>query len=236
MGDTNRRELVVLTHGFMAHRLMLNLLARRLRRAGWNTDIWGYESFVTSVKTHAQRFSDFLTERCHDERYDHIHLVTHSMGCIIGKMAINELTSKKISRFVMLTPPNRGSFVATKTAKLFGHFFRPVAELTTKQDSLVNSLADPANVEIGVIAAEQDALVSLESTRLSVPHEHITLPCLHSAVLFRQDAANHIHSFLKTGRFQELCRDAKTTTQASQEPDRSPHQQQASREETNHFA
>ena len=42
MGDTNCRELVVLTHGFMAHRLMLNLLARRLRRAGWNTDVWGY--------------------------------------------------------------------------------------------------------------------------------------------------------------------------------------------------
>jgi len=161
MSYTNRRELVVLTHGFMAYRLMLNLLARRLRRSGLATDIWGYESFVPLVKTPAQLFSDFLTERCDDERYDHIHLVTHSMGCIIGRMAISEVRSKKISRFVMLTPPNRGSFVATRTAKLFGHFFRPVAELTTEQDSLVNSLADPANVEIGVIAAKQDALVSL---------------------------------------------------------------------------
>ena len=212
MGDTSRRELVVLTHGFMAHRLMLRLLARRLRRAGWNIDIWGYESFVTSVRTHAQNFSDFLAERCDDERYDRIHLVTHSMGCIIGRMAINEVKSKKISRFVMLTPPNRGSFVATRTAKVFGHFFRPVAELTTEQDSLVNSLADPADVEIGVIAAEQDALVSLESTRLGVPHEHVTLPCLHSAVLFRQDAANLIHSFLDTGSFRQSYYGAKTTT------------------------
>ena len=53
MGDCNPRELIVLTHGFMAHRLMLKVLAGRLRRAGWNTDIWGYESFVTSVTTHA---------------------------------------------------------------------------------------------------------------------------------------------------------------------------------------
>ena len=66
MGDTNSRELVVLTHGFMANRLMLHLLAARLRRLGWNIDIWGYESLVTSVKTHAHRFSDFLTERCAD--------------------------------------------------------------------------------------------------------------------------------------------------------------------------
>ena len=211
MGDTNRRELVVLTHGFMANRLMLRLLAARLRRLGWNIDIWGYESFVTSVKTHADRFSDFLTDRCADERYDQIHLVTHSMGCIIGRMALNDVRSEKINRFVMLTPPNRGSFVATRTAKLFGHFFRPVAELTTQQDSLVNSLADPVDVEIGVIAAEQDVLVSLESTRLGVPHEHITLPCLHSAVLFRQDAANHIHSFLKTGHFQKVYPSTKTT-------------------------
>ena len=212
MGDANRRELVVLTHGFMAHRIMLYLLAGRLRRAGWNIDIWGYESFVTSVRTHAQRFSDFLAERCDDERYDRIHLVTHSMGCIIGRMAIDQVQSRKINRFVMLTPPNRGSFVATWMAKLFGRLFRPVAELTTEHDSLVNSLADPAHVEIGVIAAEQDALVSLESTRLGVPHEHITLPCLHSAVLFRRDAAHHIHSFLKTGHFQHAYRDAKTTT------------------------
>ena len=214
MGGTNSRELVVLTHGFMANRLMLHLLAARLRRLGWNIDIWGYESLVTSVKTHAHRFSDFLTERCADNRYDHIHLVTHSMGCIIGRMALNDVQSEKIMRFVMLTPPNHGSFVATRTAKLFGYFFRPVAELTTEHDSLVNSLADPANVEIGVIAAEQDVLVSLESTRLGVPHEHITLPCLHSAVLFRQDSANHIHSFLKTGHFQKVYPDTKTAVNA----------------------
>ena len=100
---------------------------------------------------------------------------------------------------------NRGSFVATKTAKLFGRFFRPVAELTTEKNSLVNSLDDPSDVEVGIIAAEQDALVSLESTRLEVPHEHITLPCLHSAVLFREDAANLIHSFLKNGTFRDAA-------------------------------
>ena len=103
----------------------------------------------------------------------------------------------------MLTPPNHGSFVATRTAKLFGYFLSG-CELTTEHDSLVNSLADPANVEIGVIAAEQDVLVSLESTRLGVPHEHIT--CLHSAVLFRQDSANHIHSFLKTAISRRFTR------------------------------
>jgi len=195
------RDVVVLTHGFMAHRFMLRLLAARLRRAGWDTRIWGYESCLTSVTRHAGRFAGFLGHLQADDSIDRIHLVTHSMGCIIGRMALTERRLDKLGRFVMLTPPNRGSFVATATAGVFGRVFRPVAELTTAADSLVNLLEEPTQVDIGIIAAEQDTLVSLESTRLSVPHSHITLPCLHSAVLFRRDAAALTDTFLKTGRF-----------------------------------
>jgi len=200
-GCQSSRDLVVLTHGFMAHRLLLTRLSGRLRRAGWQTRIWGYESFRTSVVRHAERFTDLLSELASDQRIDRIHLVTHSMGCIIGRLAISQVRPPKLGRFVMLTPPNRGSFVATKTVRIFGRLFPPVAELTTNPDSLVNTLADPADVEVGVIAAARDTLVDLESTRLRIPHEHVTLPCLHSAVLFRQDTATLIDEFLKTGRF-----------------------------------
>ena len=196
------RDIVVLTHGFMAHRLLLNRLSRRLRRAGWQTRVWGYESLRTSVTQHAERFADLLTELSANERVDRIHLVTHSMGCIIGRMALSLTPQPKLGRFVMLTPPNRGSFVATKTVGIFGRLFPPVAELATTPDSLVNKLADPAGVDVGIIAAAKDALVDLESTRLGIPHEHITLPCLHSAVLFRKDAADLVDAFLKTGHFK----------------------------------
>jgi len=200
-GPQSGRDIVVLTHGFMAHRLLLNRLSGRLRRAGWQTRVWGYESLRTSVARHAERFADLLTELSNDNQIDRIHLVTHSMGCIIGRLAISLTPQPKLGRFVMLTPPNRGSFIATRTVGVFGRLFPPVAELTTKPDSLVNSLADPAGVEVGVIAAAQDALVELESTRLGIPHEHITLPCLHSAVLFRKDTAQLVDAFLRTGRF-----------------------------------
>ncbi len=193
--------MVVLTHGFMAHRLLLKLFAARLRRTGWETKIWGYESFLTSVTHHAGRFSAYLDRLEADEQIEQIHLVTHSMGCIIGRMAIATKRPRKLGRFVMLTPPNRGSFVATAMPGIVGRVFRPVAELTTAPDSLVNSLADPDNVDVGIIAAAQDTLVSLESTRLGIPHEHITLPCLHSAVLFRRDAATYTDAFLRTGLF-----------------------------------
>lgn len=200
-GPQMGHDVVVLTHGFMAHRVLLNRLSSRLRRAGWQTRVWGYESLRTSVTRHAERFADHLTELSANETINQIHLVTHSMGCIIGRMALSLTPQPKLGRFVMLTPPNRGSFVATNAVGLFGRLFPPVAELATTPDSLVNKLADPAGVDVGVIAAAKDALVDLESTRLGTPHDHITLPCMHSAVLFRKDAADLVDAFLKNGSF-----------------------------------
>lgn len=185
----------------MAHKLLLKLLAARLRNAGWETEIWGYESVLTSVMNHAKRFSAYLEQLEADEKIEQVHLVTHSMGCIIGRIAIATKRPKKLGRFVMLTPPNRGSFIATAMPGIVGRIFRPVAELTTAPDSLVNSLTDPDDVDVGIIAAAQDTLVRLESTRLGIPHEHITLPCLHSGVLFRRDTAKFTDAFLRTGFF-----------------------------------
>ena len=68
------QDVVVLTHGFMAHRIMLKLLAARLRRAGWETRIWGYESCLTSVTRHADRFAGFLGHLQADDRVGRIHL------------------------------------------------------------------------------------------------------------------------------------------------------------------
>jgi hypothetical protein len=175
-------EYVVLTHGFMASRWMLTPLAGRLRKRGWETRCWGYESWRTSVTVHAGEFADLL-------------------GCIIGRAALDRCRPNKLGRFVMLAPPNRGSFVATATAGVFGRVLRPVAELTTHHTSLVNTTPQPEGVDIGVIAAGRDALVSLEATRLDVPHDHVTLPCLHSSLLFRRDAANLVARFLETGSF-----------------------------------
>ena len=81
--------------------------------------------------------------------------------------------------------------------------FLPVAELSTTEDSLVNSLPMPQGVEIGVIAAGRDAIIAPESTRPEAPHDHATVHCLHSSLLFRQDAAELVAAFLRDGRFPD---------------------------------
>ena len=195
------RQCVVLVHGYLANKLLLALLARRLRDHGYRTDLWGYRNMWSSIQVLADRFARSLATLDADPRIDTLHLVTHSMGGIVGRAALDRYRPRKMGRFVMLAPPNRGSFVATAMAGSFGRVLKPVAELSTAADSLVNSLPTPDDVDIGVIAAAHDALVSAESTHPPVPHAHVTLPTWHTGLLFRRDTADLVADFLASGRF-----------------------------------
>lgn len=195
------RQCVALVHGFLAHSMMLAVLAHRLRRRGYRPETWGYRNMCCSLLVHADRFAAELRTLDADRTIDTLHLVTHSMGCIVARAALDRFRPRKLGRFVMLAPPNHGSFVATATAGTLGRLFRPVVELSTAEDSLVNSLPTPQGVDIGVIAAGRDALIAPESTRPDAPHDHATVRCLHSSLLFRRDAAELVVAFLENGRF-----------------------------------
>lgn len=211
------RQCVVLVHGYLANTLLLAMLARRLRGHGYRTDLWGYRNMWSSIRVLADRFARSLATLDADPGIDRLHLVTHSMGGIVGRAALEQYRPRKMGRFVMLAPPNRGSFVATAMAGSFGRVLKPVAELSTAADSMVNSLPTPAGVEIGVIAAAHDALVSAESTHPDAPHDHVTLPTWHTGLLFRRDTADLVADFLATGRFppQPAGRQAEPATSAS---------------------
>lgn len=194
-------EHVALVHGFLANKYMFGTLARRLRERGLRPRAWGYWNIACSLLVHADRFAAELARLDADPGIDRIHLIGHSMGCIIGRAALDRYRPAKLGRFVMLAPPNRGSFVATAAAGTFGRFLRPVAELSTASDSLVNLLPTPQGVDIGVIAARYDALVTEESTRPDGPHAHTILPTWHTGLLYRRETADLAATFLTTGSF-----------------------------------
>jgi pimeloyl-ACP methyl ester carboxylesterase len=194
-------EHVALVHGYLANKYMLAPLARRLRRRGFGTTPWGYWNIRCSLLVHADRFCRQLQRLDADPAIGTIHLVTHSMGGIIARAALERFRPRKLGRLVMLAPPNHGSFVATRAVNTFGRYLRPVTELSTASDSLVNLLPTPEGLDIGVIAAQYDALVSEESTHPLVPHAHITLPTWHTGLLFNRTAADLVADFLATGNF-----------------------------------
>lgn len=199
--DNSPAACVSLIHGYLANKFLLVGLARRLRRRGFRPQPWGYWNLQCSLLVHAERFARELAARDADPTVGTLHVVTHSMGGIVARAALDRYRPRKLGRIVMLAPPNRGSFVATRAVGTFGRFLKPVAELSTASNSLVNNLPMPADLELGVIAAEYDALVSEASTHPAVPHAHVTLPTWHTGLLFSRDAANLVAEFLARGVF-----------------------------------
>jgi len=195
------RPLVVLVHGYLAHRVHLSLLSWRLQAENFETLNWGYPTLLRSLTVAAERLASTLDRIDSQSSSPPIHLVTHSMGGIVARAALERFRPRRLGRWVMLAPPNRGSDVARRLEPFLGGWSPPVRELSSGEGGLVHSIGMPAGVEVGVIAAGHDLLVREESTRPDVPHEHVTIPCMHSTLLVRRDALRQVVAFLRTGRF-----------------------------------
>jgi len=198
----NSKKAIVLVHGLGANRLMMWLLAQRLSWRGYHVVNWGYRSTQRSLEQHGLDLHKKLTELESDPKVKELHLVTHSMGGIVARTALTHEEVGKLRRMVMLCPPNRGSQWAT----FFGPILKPVCntvdQLATRPDSYVNCLPMPERLEVGIIAAEYDPLVKLDSTFLGVERDHLIWPFVtHTGVLFRSGVAEQIAHFLKRGEF-----------------------------------
>ena len=194
-------QLVVLVHGLAANRLVMRRLAKSLGRVFAATINWGYHSLWSPIERHSRELAALLRRLDKERQHDRIHLVTHSMGSIIGRLALAEYLPERFGRFVMIAPPNRGSHVASLLAPLFGRVCPPLVQLANHHSSFVCSLPPPVVNDLGIIAAETDYLVWEDSTRLGCERDHIILPGLHSSLLWRPETAVQVGHFLKYGQF-----------------------------------
>lgn len=198
------RETVVVVHGLAGNRWVMNPLCRRLQAKGYATVNWRYWSLVGGVEKHAQRLAEQLAALEHDSAVDTIHLVGHSLGCILIRIALEQQRPAKLGRVVMLAPPNRGSPVASAMRGYLGWLLPVVPQLSDRAESLVNALPRKLSpVEVGVLAADTDILVPWENTQLEQQCDHRTLACRHLTILFRPEAAELVDCFLREGTFGE---------------------------------
>lgn len=196
------KEIVVLAHGLYGCPLMMSLLQRRLRREGYATRNWGYLSIVGSVQRHSARLRQLLAELDGDPAVARIHLVTHSMGGIVGWSALSEGVPRKFGRFVLLTPPGRGSWAATAFGWLVRWPCPGIDQMSTRPDSLVNQFRPLDGIEVGVIGATLDTVVLSGYAHMPGEKEYKAFPGLHHQVLIRRDVAGAVRQFLKSGSFE----------------------------------
>jgi pimeloyl-ACP methyl ester carboxylesterase len=165
-------------------------LARRLREAGYDVRPWSYPSFRGRLKEHGDALADELTRLTNELEGTKIHIVAHSMGCIVTRAALRKVQSETIGRVVLLAPPNRGSNWAWLLSPIVKYLIPTVYDLSTARTSYV-----------GIVRADFDLLVPRFSIELSEQMDFISFPTTHLGLLLRRDVAETVISFLKKGAF-----------------------------------
>jgi pimeloyl-ACP methyl ester carboxylesterase len=196
------QDTVVLVHGLAALPFVMRPLAQSLSSHFAEVVNWGYPSLWSRIERHGRELAELLRRLDGDQGDGRIHLIGHSMGGIIGRLALAEYLPRRIGRFIMLAPPNRGSHVARRLAPVLGRICPPLDQLADHDNSFVCTLPQPRAPELGIIAAQGDFMVLEPSTRLGCEQDHIVLPGLHSSVLWRAETAEQVRHFIEHGKFR----------------------------------
>ncbi len=172
-----------------------------LQSAGYSVENWKYRSVRSSLPRLGADLRLHLDHLRDDSSVRSIHLVTHSMGSIVARCALQAGPCDKVQRWVMLAPPNQGSHAARWLAPWLGWFCEPLVQLSDATDSFVKRLSPPRDVEIGVLVAALDHVVRRSSTQLETQKDWMVLPGPHGALPWRGDACRQVAHFLEHGHF-----------------------------------
>src|SRR5438270_12997867 len=93
-----RDDLVVLVHGLAAHRLFMHSLAQAMQDVFAGVVNWGYQSLFSPIERHGEELAELLRRLDGEGGHARIHLVTHSMGSIIGRFALAQYTPRHFGR------------------------------------------------------------------------------------------------------------------------------------------
>lgn len=209
----NDPQPVVLIHGLMRTFLSMSYLGKQLGKEGYKPINYSYKSRHHSIAEQADKLNEFLVKQ--GLTSSNIHFVTHSLGSIVlRQFALTYSENYRLGRAVMLGPPNQGSGLALllekhiAIGKILGPSFR---ELTCLQ-------LEPASdkIEIGVIAGatgrkrglppygikDGDGIVALEETRLEGMKDHLSIPFVHSLLMYHPEVIRQTIHFLKKGVFE----------------------------------
>ncbi|MGQ3892325.1 esterase/lipase family protein [Legionella sp. CNM-4043-24] len=203
-----QRELIVLIHGLVRSSASMRPLQRWLEKQGYTVFLYSYPSTRYTIQEHGARLNQYIQETLAKNPGIKIHFITHSLGGIIAREALFSLSDrqlKHIGSLIMLSPPNRGSFLAKLTVTLFPMIrpiIKPLAELSDAPSSYVHQVPVP-RVNIGIIAGRYDAKVPPASAQLTGQNSPVIINTNHTFIMNNSQTRQLIIHFLQHGRFTE---------------------------------
>ena len=205
------RESVVLVNGLWLGDPALWLLARRLRRAGFQVFRYSYPSVRQDLRANATQLHDFLARVPGDT----VHLVGYSLGGLVIRALFRFHPGQRPGRVLLLGSPQQGSHAAVAlSASVIGRRLigRSLADLNA---GTPQSWDWPAR-EIGAIAGSLPLGLGRFVSRLSGPNDgtvqvaeavpaaardRLVLRVSHAGLLFMPVVVRQVAAFLRSGRF-----------------------------------
>ena len=196
-------EVVILIHGLWMPALVMALLARRLRRAGWATFRYAYSSRHATLRVNAAALAAFV--RGIDA--PRVHFVAHSLGGLLLMQLLQDTPDLPPGRVVLLGTPYHGSHVARRWLcglSLDGALLGDGPRWTGGRELgiIAGSVPIGAGWIVSGLAKPNDGTVAVAETVVAERTDAITLPVTHSGLVFSAAVARQVVHFLNTGRFQ----------------------------------
>jgi len=196
---------VVLVPGLWMPAAEMAFIALRLRRAGFETRLFGYpgrESFAENIERLA-RYVDGRT----------VHFVGHSTGGVLIYDFLRQRHAARCSRVVLLGAPVRGCFAGRRLgAAAIGRWM--LGESIHRWDECDAEWRRPESLGViagtlplglgralGALPGENDGVVRVEETRIEGMSEQALVQAAHSWLPVSRRVAGLVRRFLQTGRF-----------------------------------
>ncbi len=206
-------ETVVLLHGIWMPAWVMSVLARRLRRCGYRTAVFGYRSLTQSLQSNAEQLAGFIREQGDAT----LHLVGHSLGGLVILQALQVHPELVKGRIVLLGSPVNGSVVARRLQRFSG--LRWMLGRNAGSGLLGDGPVWQGHLPLGVIAGnwplgigrvigglvgENDGIVTVAETGLENASGSTQAHVTHTGLLVSREVAIEVCSFLKDGHFSQL--------------------------------
>lgn len=193
----------------------MSFLARRFRKAGYDTLIITYPSRKLSIPHIAAHVAPQIVS--FSTKHNQVHFIGHSLGGIIIRAVLATYEIENKGRIVMLGTPHRGSEIVDRLKNnfLFRAFFGPAGCSLTSDQKFDESLG-PVKTELGIIAGDlhagfmsrlwrmaqpNDGKVSVASSHAHDEADHITLHVGHTVMPFLPSVIAQARCFIQTGKF-----------------------------------
>jgi pimeloyl-ACP methyl ester carboxylesterase len=191
----------------------MRLLCLRMKRLGYNVRQFRYRSMMLGLDENVRRLQKFLRET----EGDVIHVVGHSMGGVLSRLAFEHDADPRPGRVIAIGSPLLDCWVGRRFLRWHPRIGRLLIGRTVADH--ISCLADPdwhGTRDFGVIAGTfrfgigaifkslptpSDGVVLLEETRLQGIRDRVEYRLNHFGMLFSRRCTVQVARFLATGRF-----------------------------------